>query len=121
MAAQVRSTTRLDSSRLNFSRLASVSICLCAVAVLPFPQFALLTCGATTEAESPSHDDRENLEEEQVVRPSARRNTKHRDHSLLSKSHDTRIPLRQIAAYAGYLPTIVGHQLANGLRAPLLI
>ena len=116
MALQVRSTTRLA-----FSRLVSVSICLCAFAVLPFPQFALLTCAAPAEAESPSHEDRENSEEELVVRSSARRNLNHRDRSLLIRSHDTRIPLHQIAAYAGYLPMIVGHQLANGLRAPLLI
>ena len=112
----LRSTTRLP-----LLRLVSVSICLFTFAVLPIPEIFVLTLVEATEAESPSQEDRERSEEELVVCPSARRNLNHRRHSDLRRSHETRDRLDQIASDAGHLPAIVGHQLANGLRAPLLI
>ena len=115
MALKARSTTRLA-----FSRLVSVSLCLCAFAVVPYPQFAVLTYAAPAEAESPSQEDPESSKKQLVVCRSARRNLNHRRDSHLGRSHDTGDPLHQIASYAGHLPAIVGHQLANGLRAPLL-
>ncbi len=115
MALRARSTTRLA-----FSRLASVSICLCAFALLPLPEFVLVTCVEAAEAESPSQENRDSSEEE-LVCSSARRRLNHRRHSDLSRSYETCDRLDQIASYAGRFPTIVGHQLANGLCAPLLI
>ena len=113
MALRGQSTTRTA-----FSRFVSVSVCLCAFLVLPFPQLTVLTCGAPAETESSSQEERESAEEELVVCPAAGRNLNDRRHIW---SHDNRDPLHQIAAYAAKLPVIVGHRLANGLCAPLLI
>ena len=116
MARKARSTTRLT-----FSWLVSVSICLCVLVAVPSPQLAVLTGGAPAEAEPPRQEGSESSKEKLGVCPAARRNANHRCGSHLGRSHDTRDLLHQIASYAGRLPAIVGHQLANGLRAPLLI
>ncbi len=116
MALRVRSKTQLP-----FSRLVSVSIYLFAFTFIPPPQLGGLTWAESAEAECPYEEDRENAEEELVVCSSARRRLKHRRHSDLSRPHETGDRLHQIASYAGRLPAIVGHQLANGLCAPLLI
>ena len=116
MALRARSTTRLA-----FSRLTSVSICLCAFALLPLPEFVVMTSVEAAEVESPSQENRDSSEEELVVCSSARRRMSHRRHSKLSRSYETCDRRDQIASYGGRFPTIVGHQLANGLCAPLLI
>ena len=116
MALRVRSTTRLP-----LSRLVSVSICLCAVAFLPLPQLAVLTWAESAERECPCQEGRESFEEELIVGSSACRRLNDRRHSDLSRPHETGDRLHQIASYAGRLPAMVGHQLANGLCAPLLI
>jgi hypothetical protein len=116
MALRVRSITRLA-----FSWLVSVSVCLCALTFIPLPQFAVLTWADSAEGKCPCQRDGESSEEELVVGSSARRRLNHRRHSDLSRPHETGNRLHQIASYAGRLPAIVGHQLANGLGAPLLV
>ncbi len=116
MTLKARSTTWLT-----FSRFVCVSICLCLFAVLPAPQLAVLTYAAPAEAEPPRHEGSESSKEELVVRPAARRNVNRRCGSHLSRSYDTCGLLRQVASYAGHFLAIVGHQLPNGFRAPLLI
>ncbi len=106
--------------RLTFSRLVSVSICLCAFGFLPLPQLAVLTWVESAERECPCQKDGERSEQEVVPRLSARR-LDDRRHSDLSRPHETGDQFRQIASCTGRLPAIVGHQLANGLCAPLLI
>ncbi|NOY43796.1 MAG: hypothetical protein GXP26_18410 [Planctomycetes bacterium] len=115
MALEARSITRLT-----FSRLAGVSVCLFALVLMPLPQFALLTCMETAEGECPCHGDGESSAKELVVSSTTRRRANDRHRSNFSWSRSTDIRLHQIASYAGRLPSIVGHRLANGLRAPLL-
>ncbi len=112
---------RRSTTWLRLSRLVSVSICLFAFAVLPLPELIVLTLVEATEAESHSQEERESSEGKLVVCSSARRRLNYRRHSDLSRAHENGNQLHQIASYAGRLPAIVGHQLANGLGAPLLI
>ena len=98
-----------------------VLICLCAFAVLPFPQLGVLIWAESAEGECTRQENRESSEETLVVWSSARRRLNNRHHSDHSRPHETGDRLHQIASHAGRLPVIVGHQLANGLGAPLLI
>ncbi len=116
MALRVQSTTRLT-----FSRLVTVSICLCAFAFLPLPQFVGLTGTESAEGKCPGQEERENSEEEQVDWSSARRRLNDRRHCDLSRSPETGDRLDHIAPIVGRALAMVGHQLANGLCAPLLI
>ena len=116
MALGVRSTTRLV-----FSRLVSVSVYFFAFAVLPLPQFVVLTCAEAAEGQCPREGEGENSEEELVFWSSARRRLNHRHRSDLRQSCETGHRLHRKASSAGHLPAIVGHQLAHGLGAPLLV
>ena len=114
MVLRLRSTRRLT-----FSRLFSVSICLCAF--LPLTQLAGLPWVESIEAECPCQEDGESSEEKQVVFSSARRRLNNRHQNDFSRPREPRRRLYQIASCVDRLPAIVGHQLTNGLCAPLLI
>ncbi len=116
MAFRARSATWLILSGLR-----SVSICLCAFAFLPFPQLVQLTWTESAERKCPSQGDRESSGEELVVWSSARRRLNDRRHSDLIRPPETGDRLCRIASCAGFPLAIVGHHLANGLGAPLLI
>jgi hypothetical protein len=99
-----------------------LAACLCVFLALPLPQFFVLTNVQAVESECPCHEDKDTSEEELVVRSSVRRR--------LSRSvGDTRVrrtfgPVgshQTASSYMRQLPAIVGHQLAHGLCAPLLI
>ena len=114
MALRVQLTTRLP-----LSQLVSLTIWFCAFAFLPLPQLGMLTESA--EGGCPCQGDGESSEEEVVVRSSARRRMNHRRHSDLSRPHETGDRLHQIGSHVRPRLVIVGHQLASGLGAPLLI
>lgn len=100
------------------ARLLTVSICLFSFAVLPLPQLFMLTGGQSIETECPCQEDGEKPEEEllgtsvrqrlSVCKTSADRRVAGADnfHNKPSKAH---------------FPAIVGHRLANGNFAPLVI
>lgn len=115
MALKERSKTLL-SFALHFS----VSICLCAVATLPLPQLSASNWTETCEAECPAHENGESFEEELVVAASARRREQlHYRIGRLSRRPGR--GLRRVISSVSQPRAIVGHQIANGLRAPLLI
>jgi len=114
MALRVWSTTWLP-----LSQLVSVSIWFCAFAFLPLPQLGMLTDSA--EGGCPCQKDGESSEKEVVFRSSARRRLNHRRHSDHSRPHETGDRIHLIASHVRPRLVIVGHQLANGLGAPLLI
>ncbi|MEO2048256.1 MAG: hypothetical protein ABGX16_17020 [Pirellulales bacterium] len=116
MALIVRPTTWL-----HLSRLISVLICLCTLALLPLPQLGVLMWAESTEAECPGQENRESSEEKLVVRFAACVRLKDRCHSDHSRPHKTGDRLQPITSCTGRLTAIVGHQLANGLCLPLLI
>ncbi len=116
MALSLRSETQPV-----LSRLVSVSICLCTLANVSLPQISALTWAESAEGKCPCQNDGESSEEGVVVRSSARRRLNNRRHSDLSQPHETGDRVHQLGSYAGRLPAKVGHQLANGLGAPLLI
>ena len=117
MVFRVRSTTRLP-----LSRLVSVSICFCVFAFLPPSQLIVGAWAESSQGECPHQEDGKKSEGKLVDWSSARSSLKDRRQRDLKRPISTGNRLYQIAAsYAGGLPAIVGHQLANGLRAPLLI
>ncbi len=109
MALNVRSTTKI------LSWFACLLVCSCAF--LPIPELAVLACAESMEGECPCHEDARGSEEELVVCSSIRRRLSDQRH------RDRRWPhvIHQVASDAGRLSATVGHQLANGLCAPLLI
>ena len=104
-----------------FSRLVSASICLCAFAALPLHHLPGLTLVESADGECPFEEDGKRSEEERIVFPSARRRLIPGCYRDLRRPHEAGDRLHQIASYASRSPAIVGHQLANGLCAPLLI
>lgn len=117
MALRVRSTTWLA-----FSQLASVSICLCTVVFSPLHQHAVPACAGSAEERCPcQEEDTDPSERELTVSSSACRRSNDPHHSGRSWAHETGHRLHQIVSHVGRLPATIGHQLANGLRAPLLV
>lgn len=116
MALRVQPTTGLFSTRFTW-----VLVCFCAFAFLRFPQLVALQSVVSAETEIPGQGDGERSEEEQVVSCTARRRLNDRRHSELGKRHVPSHRFQQIVVYASRFQAIVGHQLANGLCAPLLI
>jgi len=110
-----------STMRLAFSRLVSVTMSLCALAFLPLPQHAMLTLVEAPEAECPVQEEGERSKEELVVRSPARRRSNDRIRCGISRSRKTCVCFQQSVSCAVCLPAIVGHQIANELRAPLLI
>jgi hypothetical protein len=105
-----------------FSRLVSVSVCLCAFSFLAPPQLSMQARAESAEERSPCEEEGENSEEELVVGSSLRRGSKARRQSGgISRPYKSVDRLRRSASYVGCSPAIVGHQLANGVCAPLLI
>ena len=116
MALRGRPTTRLI-----ISQLASVSVGLCLFTFIPLPLLVGTTGVEAAEGECPFQKDRENAEEELAVWSSACRRLNDRRHSGLRWPRGTGDRLHQSDSHAGRPLAIVGHQLANGLCAPLLI
>jgi hypothetical protein len=116
MALRERPTTRLI-----ISQLASVSVGLCLFTFTPFLLLAGPTGVEVAEGECPFQKDRESPEEELAAESSACRRLNNRRHSGLRWPRETSDRLHQSDSHAGRPLAIVGHQLANGLCAPLLI
>jgi hypothetical protein len=104
-----------------FSRIVSVSVCLCAFSIFLPAQFSTPEWSESAEEECPSEEDRENSEEELVVRLSERDRSRPRRCVRFCRAEETPERLRRYPSYATFFPAIVGHQLANGLCAPLRI
>ena len=116
MALKGRPTTRLI-----ISRLASGSVGLCLFTFIPLPLLVGTTGVELAEGECPFQKDRESPDEELAVWSSACRRLNDRCHSGLRWPRETSDRLHQSDSHAGRPLAIVGHQLANGLCAPLLI
>jgi len=110
-----------STMRPAFSRLVSVSICLCALVFLPLTQHVVLALAESSEAECPLQEEGESSKEELVVRSPVRRRSNERVQCGLSHSRKPHVCFQKNSSYAVRLSAIVGHQLANGLCAPLLI
>ncbi len=108
------------TKRRIFSRLLPIIVSLCAFSILPLPQLVGTTWAESSEAECPFEEDGESSEEELVVTASNRRRFRNH-HRGVSLFHRTSDHSRQIDSYGSRPAAIIGHQLANGLRAPLVI
>lgn len=115
---------------LRITRFVPVSICFCAF--FSVSQVDALACVVSAEMESPCKGDGERSENELVDRCSAHGRPKHSRRSKHGRSNNRRHqglnrPLekckqcQRVPTIAERVPAIIGHQLANGLCAPLLI
>ena len=112
---------RQTITRSAFSRLVTVSMCFYAFSAMPIPQFRVLTWAESAEDECPSEKDREGAEEERVERNSERRRLKKRPHSNFGQFPELGRHHLQITSLGDPPLGVIGHQLANGICAPLLI
>ena len=116
MSLRERPTTR----RI-ISRLVSVLVGLCLFTFLPLSLLVGSAGIEVAEGECPFEKDRENPEEELAVWSTACRHSNNRRHSGLRWPRQTGDRFHQSDSHAGRPLAIVGHQLANGLCAPLLL
>ena len=113
--------TQQATNRSAFSGLVAVSICLSTMSALPIPHHSVVTWAESAEDECPSEKEREGSEKEQVVRHSQRHQLKKRHPGNFRRCHELdRRPL-QATSFDDRPLGSVGHQLANGICAPLLI
>ena len=103
------------------ARLLAVPICLCMFPALPLLQFVVLTGAHGAESERPCHEDEDTSEEELVARSSVRRRLRSVGSTRVRRIFGTVGRPQKTSSYARQHPAIVGHQLADGLCAPLLI
>ncbi|MEO2007926.1 MAG: hypothetical protein ABGX22_04485 [Pirellulaceae bacterium] len=95
-------------------------VCLCTSTELPLPLFVLLVSPQAAESKSP-WEEKEETSEEVVVGSSVRRRARTVGKTRLCKATNVASAPGETSFYARQFPAIVGHQLPNGLRAPLLI
>ena len=101
---------------LHIARFLTASICLSAFAALPLPQFVVQTVGHGIESECPVEEGRETAEEDVVLNVTVRRRLKT---ARISRHYESAGMPRKSSSTARHISAIVGHQFANGLRAPL--
>ena len=107
--------------RILIARLLAVPICLCVFVALPLPQFVVLTGAHGAESERPCHEDEDTSEEELVARSSVRRRLRSVGSTRVRRIFGTVGRPQKTSSYVRQPPAIVGHQLVNGLCAPLMI
>jgi len=96
-------------------------MCLCTSAGLPLALFDLRVSPQAAESEAPWEEKEEASEEVVVAGSSVRRRVRTVGKTRLCQATAVGGAPREISCYARQLPAIVGHQLPNGLRAPLLM
>ncbi|PHS09976.1 MAG: hypothetical protein COA78_11625 [Blastopirellula sp.] len=102
-------------------RFTSVLVCLFAISFLVSPQIASATWAESTESESPLEESKEKSEEEAVASASRCRRGLSPKRCRVSYQVAEADYLCRFTSYSSPLSTIAGHQLLNGLCAPLLI
>ncbi len=107
--------------RTVLSGLAPAVIFLCAFVTLPLPLIAEATGTQSWEEESPSEESGENHETEFVVTASECRRLSRLSCHALDRCQRTVHHLHLASSGRKSIPAVIGHQLANGLCAPLLI
>lgn len=111
------------NTSLHSLRILIAPLCLAIFAIfatLPVPLSALVLDLLAVEAECPWEEREDTSEEEVVAGPSVRRRVP-KVRKTRSRESVGVVEFLKIFPTARRLPAIVGHQLANGLRAPLVI
>jgi hypothetical protein len=103
-----------SKKRFLLSRLVTVTIGLCALSIVPIPQSSVLERAESTETECLCEEERAE------ARMSARRRLKRLQYHERMTFFEIG-NLRQVAISASRSSAIIGHRLANGLCAPLLV
>lgn len=106
--------------RLRFARVAAVLACLCVIAVMPFPQLAGLSCSESSHAKIPLEDDGKCCEEQLLVVASPRHRIC-RPLCAAKRLHETGERNHEVDSASCVEQAIIGHRLANGLRAPQVL
>jgi hypothetical protein len=107
--------------RLSWSRLMSVPTCLCVFVFLPFHDLAALSCAEFSEGGSPCQNHEEWTEREQVGCSSSRRRLNDLPQGDFKSPRKCGTRQQRLSCHAVAFRATVGHRLANGLRAPLLL
>ena len=95
-------------------------VCLCSSTELPLPLFVLLASPQAAESKSP-WEEKEETSEQVVAGSSVRRRVRTVGKTRLCEATNVASAPGETSSYARQSRAIVGHQLPNGLRAPLLI
>lgn len=103
-----------------FEWFTSLSVCLCAFCLVMPLEVASLASSDSTESECPSEEGGKSSEDELVVSSSRRSRLDESKHSRPDFVPKT-ASLRSFDSYKPPTSAIVGHRLANGLSAPLLL
>jgi hypothetical protein len=106
---------------LHIARLVPVSICLCAFILSPVPHLAALAWAESAELECPCKEDGKRSEKELTDWCSAHGRSNVRRRRSSGWPPEKRKQRQRVTTTAERVPAIIGHQLANGLCAPLLI
>lgn len=114
MALQEQTTTR----RL-FARYFSAMVVFCTFLMLMPPGVATLTSVNAAENERPYEEDEETCESKLSVSTSIRRRGQGNPRPL--QSSPIAATYAKLNSYANPISAVDGHQLANGLAAPLII
>ena len=110
-----------STTRIRFSRLATVLGVLFAFVLFSFPQLGVGVTGSVPhEAEAPTEEDEKTSEEELSVTSLGRRRV-YNPRLQIIRPRKGRNHSQQICLAYNRQPAIAGHRLSNGLRAPLLI
>ena len=109
-----------STTLLRFSRFVSVLYILFAFVLFSFPQLSVGMTSITHGAESPIEKD-ENRSEEKLTETSLARGRAFNPRMHVIRSLKFGKQSMQVCLCFDRQPVIVGHQLSNGLRAPLLI
>jgi len=96
-------------------------ICVCAFSLSAFPQIAVFSWVEMAEEQAPAQEGETNCEKELEVFSSARRRFKKRYDVVLYESLETANRPKRTSLFSQDRLTILGHQLAHGLGAPLLV
>jgi len=96
-------------------------VCLCAFTFASHEHVDLFLCNSTVECECPFHEDGERAQEELVVSSATRHRINHRRHLEFKRSKESDSREESGFSYMEPQTVQVGHQLSNGLCAPLLI
>jgi hypothetical protein len=102
-------------------RLAVVPVCLCVLMFSPTDHLAMQSWAESPGEECPGHHDGDHREVELTACSSSQHRLRNWSRHQFSRRREARNRHDRVASSAVDRRAIVGHQLANGLCAPLLL
>ena len=108
-------------TRKPLAKLMTIWVCIGAFSLFCSPQISVVSWVQNSQQQAPTQEDNEDSEEAREVISSARhRENKRRDTIVCRLKNPSKRPVPARIVTSAEL-AIIGHQLANGLCAPLLV